>query len=393
MGVALFTMACGHDGTPVSGWAGTMDTLPGGVIIVDNPSSGIWDSSSTWRIDEQMVIGAQEGGGPDVFGSVRGVEADLTGRVYVLDRIASEVRVFNRDGQFVRSVGRAGGGPGEFRMAAGMSWDSEGRLWVADMGNARFSVFDTTGQFLASYRRPLSNVSDLRVRWHGGVDTAGRPYDYGVSRERQLRLLRLESAKTLPSTLAVADTFHVPVYEKPELEVLDARGQIRASMPVPFAPEIVRYLDPRDYVWWGLNRDYEIVQQTFEGDSVRIIRRIFAPVAVTQADLDSALGPMQVFVGRGGRIRGPSSPPVKPAFRWITTDDQGWLWVCPYTQPADQDRVLDVFDPSGRYLGRVRLPFQLTPLPLPVFRGGMVYGVTRDSLGVNHVVVGRVTKH
>ena len=92
-------------------------------------------------------------------------------------------------------------------------------------------------------------------------------------------------------------------------------------------------------------------------------------------------------------MRGPESPPVKAAFQWITADDQEWLWVCPYSKPADQDRVLDVFDPSGRYLGRVRMPFQLAPLPLPVFRNGMVYGVTRDSLGVNHVVVGQVTRH
>jgi len=231
------------------------------------------------------------------------------------------------------------------------------------------------------------------VRWHGGVDTAGRPYDYGTSRDGRLRLLRLAPAATLTSPLAVTDTFQVPVYDVPELEALDGRGEIRASMPVPFAPRVVRYLDPRDYVWWGVNRDYEIVQQTFGGDTVLIIRRAFVPVTVTQAEVDSALAPMRGFVARGGRIRGPDSPPVKPAFRWIATDDQGWLWVCPYTVAADQDRVLDVFDPTGRYLGRVRLPFQLAPVLPPVFRGGAVYAVTRDSLGVSHVVVGQVIKH
>jgi hypothetical protein len=335
LSIALFATACGHDGRGSGGWAGTTDTLSSGAVVVNNPSSGMWDSSSVWRIDAQVVIGAREGEGPDVFGGVMSVEADAAGRVYVLDRVASEIRVFEHDGRFVRSFGGAGAGPGEFRMAVGMSWDPEGRLWVADLGNARFSVFDTTGQFLASYPRPLSNVSDLSVRWHGGVDTAGRPYDYGTLRDGHLHLLRLVSAGTFTSTLAVTDTFEVPVYDVPELEVLDGRGEILASAPVPFAPRMVRYLDPRDYVWWGVNRDYEIVQQTFGGDTVRIIRRTFVPVTVTQAEADSALAPMRGFLARGGRIRGPDSPPVKPAFRWITTDDQGWLWVCPYTEPAD----------------------------------------------------------
>jgi hypothetical protein len=215
LSIALFAMACGPDRRPASGWAGTMDTLSSGAVVVNSPSSGMWDSSSMWRIEEQVVIGAQEGEGPDVFGGVVSVEADRGGRVYVLDRVASEIRVFEHDGRFVRSFGGAGAGPGEFRMAAGMSWDPEGRLWVADLGNARFSVFDTTGQLLASYPRRLSNVSDLRVRWHGGVDTAGRPYDYGTSRDGHLRLLRLAPATTLTSTLAVTDTFQVPAYDVP----------------------------------------------------------------------------------------------------------------------------------------------------------------------------------
>jgi hypothetical protein len=52
--------------------------------------------------------------------------------------------------------------------------------------------------------------------------------------------------------------------------------------------------------------------------------------------------------------------------------------------------VFDVFDPGGRYLGAVRLPF--THNSVPIFRNNALYAVTVDELEVPYVVRARIVK-
>jgi hypothetical protein len=49
-----------------------------------------------------------------------------------------------------------------------------------------------------------------------------------------------------------------------------------------------------------------------------------------------------------------------------------------------------VFDPIGRFLGSLTLPFSLASNPSPIIRDGVLYGVTRDELDVPYVVRARI---
>ncbi|MEX2531851.1 MAG: hypothetical protein WD960_13870, partial [Gemmatimonadota bacterium] len=57
---------------------------------------------------------------------------------------------------------------------------------------------------------------------------------------------------------------------------------------------------------------------------------------------------------------------------------------------ADQD-TFDVYNAMGQYMGLVTMPFALGMYPSPIVRAGRLYGVTRDDLGVEYVVVARVS--
>ena len=52
--------------------------------------------------------------------------------------------------------------------------------------------------------------------------------------------------------------------------------------------------------------------------------------------------------------------------------------------------MFDVFDPDGRYLGRIDFPFALSRSPRPILRGNLIYGVTQDELEVPYLVRARV---
>ena len=85
-------------------------------------------------------------------------------------------------------------------------------------------------------------------------------------------------------------------------------------------------------------------------------------------------------------MEGPAIPSVKPVYHWFLTDDRGYLWVDPEL-PAEADgHELEVFDPDGRYLGRIHTDFPRDASLVPVIRGERLYTVVSDDLGVQFLV-------
>ncbi len=67
------------------------------------------------------------------------------GTVFVADAQDCAIKVFTKDGGFVRSFGRKGPGPGEFSFPSGVCV-SGGRIFVADKFNFRVHVLDAEGR-------------------------------------------------------------------------------------------------------------------------------------------------------------------------------------------------------------------------------------------------------
>src|SRR5690606_18027452 len=106
----------------------------GGAVHVRNPASGLWDAEPElrWRLVEEARIGRADGEGADVFGAIGSVVEDPLGRVWIVDRMAAELRVFDRNGTHVRTIGRKGSGPGEFETPAVVLNGPDGNIWVDD---------------------------------------------------------------------------------------------------------------------------------------------------------------------------------------------------------------------------------------------------------------------
>ena len=91
-------------------------------------------------------LGADEDA-PDeeLFGFVTEILVDDEGNSYLLDMQLNEIRVFDRDGDFLRSIGRDGEGPGEFRNARQIFFLPGDRIGVAQMMPSRVAVMDLEG--------------------------------------------------------------------------------------------------------------------------------------------------------------------------------------------------------------------------------------------------------
>jgi hypothetical protein len=364
-------------------WAGTIDTLPSGAVVVRNPETGIWDSASAWRIEEDLRIGTA-GEGPASFSTIAALAVDGWGRVYVIDREAQEVRVFDSTGAFVRNIGRKGQGPGEFVGANGLARDPRGRLWVVDQQGERYTLFDTTGRVVEDHPRQLLFYA---WRWRGQVDTAGRLLEDQTLRgagEPVPVMLRFDWARDR------TDTFPMPRRPGDPPFFRFERGSGLTMMSIPFTPDLRWGIDRRGHLWFGMNDTYRIYQGRLEGDTVRIIERAAEPIPVTGAEEDSVVASIVQRVGPGTNVDRSRIPDVKPAFETFWLDDLGRLWVLASLPAGESRQALDVFDSDGRYLGRVALPFRVSPYFPVLFRHDRVYAATEDAGGVPYVVRARI---
>jgi DNA-binding beta-propeller fold protein YncE len=65
--------------------------------------------------------------------------------------LVGRISVFDRNGKFLRVLGKTGTGPGEFRTPHAIEFDSQGRLVVADRHNHRIQILTREGKFIAAY--------------------------------------------------------------------------------------------------------------------------------------------------------------------------------------------------------------------------------------------------
>ncbi|HUS58590.1 MAG TPA: hypothetical protein VM141_08050, partial [Planctomycetota bacterium] len=92
-----------------------------------------------------------------------GLAVDANGQIFLADRAAQQVKVYDKGGKLVRSVGLAGGRravgtwqPDGMLNPAGLAVDSQGRLWVAeeDFAARRVSVWAAGGQLVMDFMGP-----------------------------------------------------------------------------------------------------------------------------------------------------------------------------------------------------------------------------------------------
>lgn len=85
---------------------------------------------------------------PGEFGGASNVAVDNDGDVYVTDTMNNRVEIFDADGNFISTFGKAGDGPGFFGRPKGIAVDCDGHIWVADQYQDRVEVFNREGQLL-----------------------------------------------------------------------------------------------------------------------------------------------------------------------------------------------------------------------------------------------------
>jgi DNA-binding beta-propeller fold protein YncE len=85
---------------------------------------------------------------PGDFSHPTNLAVDSEGNLYVSDTFNDRVEIFDADGNFESTFGKAGDGPGYFSRPKGIGIDCDGHIWVADGVQDRVQVFNREGRVL-----------------------------------------------------------------------------------------------------------------------------------------------------------------------------------------------------------------------------------------------------
>ena len=117
---------------------------------------------------------------PDALTEPTDVVTDpRNGDVYVAEshtdvtdpNLIGRISVFDKNGKYLRAIGKAGTGPAEFRTPHALEFDSRGRLIVADRHNHRIQILTKDGKFLSEYD-DFGRVSGLAIDTSDMIYTA-----------------------------------------------------------------------------------------------------------------------------------------------------------------------------------------------------------------------------
>jgi hypothetical protein len=347
----LFVSAISSAQTPV--WKGKI-VKENGVTIVQSPKEPMY-REPILNLKEELTIGGEKSQGEAMFSSAWRIAVDNDGEIYVGDMRKAGIKVFDKNGTFVRTIGRPGQGPGELTLVGSLSVSRDNRdLIVGDMN--KLMVFDLQGRFKRSIAtRGLIDGAD----WDGRGNVFVQIFD--ISGRRSLFRVFGPNMTTVVSDIAV-----IPDPPKPNM----------------FMPRAYWLLDPRDRLVFGYPNAYEISFFNEQFKVVKMIRREYDPAQVTGKD-------KKIYLKRSNPP-GFSGPPKYPCplvhapFRSFFVDDQNRLIVQTWDRSPDgKQDIYDVFDSEGRFSGRFVLnvhPDPINPTPT-ILKNNKLYTVESDADG------------
>jgi 6-bladed beta-propeller len=329
-------------------WSGKEITKDGAIHVM-NPAAPVDGATSLappelWRVggdDDEDII----------FGVLRDIAIDRTGNVYLLDVQLNQVMVFDREGAFLRTIGREGEGPGEFRRPSSFFITPEGKIAVVQAMPGKIVLLNPDGTPAGEFKTPDAGDGGMRMFWAAG--SAGNSVVLGTNEFSQhdgafhyaARFLLLDtsgkSRTILHEKSGKRDMANMGFDEKESFRLTWASGS-----------------DGRVYIAPDFDA-YTIHCYGPSGALERVIEREYAHRDRSKKEMEENKPRIMFRNDRGTqRPKVTASPTDADVLRMFARDD-GTLWVISSHGGLDKATgtvaTVDVFDRNGRFVQQIAL--------------------------------------
>lgn len=100
---------------------------------------------------EELSIGEATEDEKELLYDLGDIEIDDNSNIYILEVKEGRIKKFDKNGNFILSIGRRGQGPGELNYPRDFIITKDKKIFVADDENGRIDVFNIEGLFLYSF--------------------------------------------------------------------------------------------------------------------------------------------------------------------------------------------------------------------------------------------------
>lgn len=339
----------------------------GDVTVVVNPKEANPPKGTLTKLvlSEDYLIGDSLDE-EEMIAEVSFIAVDDADNLFVLDYKSHNIKVFDSDGNYVRTIGKQGQGPGELNTPGGLQILPDGTLLVEDTLNRRLSYFKPDGTF-------IKNVSI-------------------ADRTSLITLVVSESGSYLGRELIIEDNklfWEVRKFDK------DLKPQFtidRIEFPNPVTDNINVFeqvffftFDRDGNILYGNPKEYTIKVFSPDGKLIRKIEKNYDPRKLTEEEKEEILERIPtVGINIKDRLIFPKN---YPAYEMFTIDEEGRLIVRTNNRGKKKDEnIVDVFDPEGRLI--TRFPMKASPR---IWKNKKLYAIEENEDGIN--VIKRFSYH
>ncbi len=217
------------------------------------------------------IVGNDIENGNTSIWKITSIDIDKNGQIYVADSGNNKVFVFDRNGRYIKTIGKFGQGPGEFMAGTNsnglrVSVGNNGKVYVYDCSNRRLSVFRTDGTveitvallsdgpsiidtphvnskgdifIVTYYKENIIQIFDHKLKWVKGI--LGKKYHFTEN--------HIEKAKNPAGYFTGEHQVNVVVTEDDQIYALS--NYVMKIYALNQDGDIVMEIDPTKYEAYG----------------------------------------------------------------------------------------------------------------------------------------------
>jgi len=308
-----------------SDWQGKVE-IKDGTPWIQNPREPIY-GGTVLALEAPLRIGEYIGKDEFMFQDIGCIEADDQERVYVSDWKESRIKIFDKNGVYLKTIGQRGQGPGEFERINRLQIIDDKRLVVFDGNLKRLSIFSLGGDFEKSI--PVQKMS---------------PLDLCLISDGMFLVQTVQ----LDPVLAKADSA-IKLYDR-DLKMMKILATHKPQdVFTPFQSHLVWAVFQNGDIVIGRNEKYSFSLYDSRGDVMKTITKDSRPIPIPDEEKKIELKRLQQPYSK-------DVPAFYPAYRSMTIDGNRRIMVQTWERPNKGDGFLyDVFDSEGKFMARMVL--------------------------------------